>query len=184
MDFKSLEEIGSIIGSGGMVVMDEDDCIVDIAKFFMDFTVDESCGKCTPCRIGNKRVLEILERITAGKGVAEDLIILEDLCQVITDSSLCGLGKTATNPVLSSLKYFREEYEEHIFEKKCRASICTELLKYMITDNCIGCGICKKHCPVDAIQGTQKSLHIIDTDKCIKCNACLKACPVNAIIRK
>ena len=184
VDYKSLEEIGSIMGSGGMVVMDEGDCMVDIAKFFMDFTVDESCGKCTPCRIGNKRVLEILERISEGSGKAEDLVVLEDLCHVITDSSLCGLGKTATNPVLSSMHYFREEYEEHVLEKKCKASVCSELLRYFITDNCIGCGICKKKCPVDAISGDPRGLHVIDLEKCIKCNACLVACPVNAIIRK
>lgn len=184
IDFISLEEIGSIMGSGGMVVMDEDDCIVDIAKFFMEFTVDESCGKCTPCRIGNKRVLEILEKITSGKGEKNDLVLLDDLCNVISDSSLCGLGKTATTPVISSMNYFKEEYEEHIFDKTCRASMCKELLKYYIVDDCIGCGVCKRKCPVDAISGVQKYKHEIDVDKCIRCNACLEACPVNAIIRK
>lgn len=184
VDFISLEEIGSIMGSGGMVVMDEDDCMVDIAKFFMDFTVDESCGKCTPCRIGNKRVLEILDKITSGEGKAEDLILLDDLCTVITDSSLCGLGKTATTPVISSMHYFKEEYEKHILEQTCEASACKELLKYYVMYDCIGCGICKKKCPVDAISGSKKSMHKIDRDICIKCNACLEACPVNAIIRK
>lgn len=184
VDFISLEEIGSIMGSGGMVVMDEDDCMVDIAKFFMDFTVDESCGKCTPCRIGNKRVLEILEKITTGKGEADDLVLLDNLCTVITDSSLCGLGKTATNPVISSMHYFKEEYDEHILEQKCRASVCKELLNYYVMYDCIGCGICKKKCPVDAISGSVKELHVIDREKCIKCNACLEVCPVKAIIRK
>lgn len=184
VDFISLEEIGSIMGSGGMVVMDEDDCMVDIAKFFMDFTVDESCGKCTPCRIGNKRVLEILENITSGKGEISDLVLLSDLCTVITDSSLCGLGKTATTPVISSMNYFMEEYEEHILEKTCRSSVCKGLLKYYVMYDCIGCGICKKKCPVDAISGSPKARHEIDREKCIKCNACLEICPVKAIIRK
>lgn len=184
VDFISLEEIGSIMGSGGLVVMDEDDCMVDIAKFFMEFTVDESCGKCTPCRIGNKRVLEILEKITSGQGKMEDLSLLTDLCTVITDSSLCGLGKTATTPVISSMHYFKEEYEEHILEQTCKASVCKELLKYYVMYDCIGCGICKRKCPVNAIEGSPKLMHKIDTDLCIKCNACLEACPVQAIIRK
>ena len=184
VDFGSLMEIGSIMGSGGMVVMDEDDCMVDIAKFFMDFTVDESCGKCTPCRVGNKRVLEILKKITSGKGEANDLALLSDLCTVITDASLCGLGKTATTPVISSMQYFMEEYEEHIIDKTCRASVCKDLLRYYVMYDCIGCGICKKRCPVNAISGSIKSAHTIDTDKCIKCNVCLEVCPVNAIIRK
>lgn len=184
VDFLSLSQIGSIMGSGGMVVMDEDDCMVDIAKFFLDFTVDESCGKCTPCRIGNKRVLEILERITEGKGEIDDLFLLDDLCTVITDSSLCGLGKTAATPVISSMHYFKDEYEEHILEQTCRASVCKYLLKYYIMYDCIGCGICKKKCPVGAITGSPKAMHEIDLDMCIKCNACLEACPVNAITRK
>ena len=184
VDFISLEEIGSIMGSGGMVVMDEDDCMVDIAKFFMDFTVDESCGKCTPCRIGNKRVLEILERITSGQGVPNDLVLLEDLCTVITEASLCGLGKTATTPVISSMHYFKEEYEEHIVDQTCRASVCKDLLKYYVLDACIGCGICKRKCPTGAISGSAKLMHKIDTDECIRCNVCLEACPVHAIIRK
>lgn len=184
VDFISLEEIGSIMGSGGLVVMDEDDCMVDIAKFFMDFTVDESCGKCTPCRVGNKRVLEILERITTGQGEAEDLTLLRNLSTVITDSSLCGLGKTATTPVVSSMHYFLEEYEEHILEGKCRASVCKDLLEYYIRYDCIGCGICKRECPVDAIMGSPKAVHEIDQDLCIKCGVCLDVCPVNAIIRR
>lgn len=182
VDFISLAEIGSIMGSGGMVVMDEDDCMVDIAKFFMKFTVDESCGKCTPCRIGNKRVLEILDRITGGSGVPEDLDLLDELCQVITDTSLCGLGKTATTPVISSLYYFKDEYESHIAAKTCTAGVCKGLLKYFITDKCIGCRLCKRQCPVDAITGEAKQRHVIDTEKCIKCNTCLSKCPVKAII--
>lgn len=183
VDFISLERIGSIMGSGGMVVMDETDCMVDIAKFFMKFTVDESCGKCTPCRIGNKRVLEILEKITSGKGELEDLDLLEDLCSVITDSSLCGLGKTATTPVISSMKYFMDEYKEHIIDKKCRASVCKDLLQYNITDICVGCGICKKNCPVDAITGDKREVHKINTEICIKCDNCAKSCPVHAIVK-
>ena len=183
VDFISLARIGSIMGSGGMVVMDETDCMVDIAKFFMKFTVDESCGKCTPCRIGNKRVLEILERITSGQGELEDLDLLDDLCAVITDSSLCGLGKTATTPVISSMKYFRDEYKEHIVDKKCRASVCKDLLQYTITEKCVGCGICKKQCPVNAISGEKREMHEIDTTVCIKCDNCRSACPVHAIVK-
>lgn len=184
VDFISLDRIGSIMGSGGMVVMDETDCMVDIAKFFMKFTVDESCGKCTPCRIGNKRVLEMLEKITSGKGTMRDLDLLDELCEVITDTSLCGLGKTATTPVISSMKYFKDEYLEHINDNYCKASVCKDLLNYVIIEKCVGCGICKKKCPVDAISGDKKEIHVIDTDTCIKCNACLEACPVSAIIRK
>lgn len=182
VDFASLAKIGSIMGSGGMVVMDDDDCLVDIAKFFMDFTVDESCGKCTPCRIGNKRVLEILDRITSGKSNMEEYRKLHELCQVITDTSLCGLGKTATTPVISSMEYFGNEYEDHIKNHHCDAGTCQDLLEYHITDNCIGCGICIGKCPVDAITGEKKEVHHIDTKTCIKCDACREACPVNAIV--
>jgi len=184
VDFISLSRIGSIMGSGGMVVMDEDDCMVDIAKFFMKFTVDESCGKCTPCRVGNRRVLEILERITSGNGEMYDLDLLQELSEVITDASLCGLGKTATTPVLSSMHYFRDEYENHIKEKSCYAHVCKDLLQYYITENCIGCRLCKRQCPVDAIEGDRKVRHVIDSSKCIKCNNCLEKCPVKAIILK
>lgn len=182
VDFASLAEIGSIMGSGGMVVMDDTDCMVDIAKYFMDFTVDESCGKCTPCRIGNKRILEILERITSGAGVDEDIELLEDLSHVIIDTSVCGLGKSAPNPVISSLKYFMEEYEEHIHEGRCRAGICKDLLDYKITDKCIGCQICKKQCPTNAISGEAKSIHEIDQEACIKCGVCMNKCPIDAIV--
>lgn len=182
VDYASLAAIGSIMGSGGMVVMDETDCMVDIAKFFMKFTVDESCGKCTPCRIGNKRVLEILEKITSGNGTKQDLELLKELCQVITDTSLCGLGKSATNPVSSSIQYFLEEYEEHIDQGKCRAKVCKDLLDYLVTDKCIGCQMCKKVCPVDAISGSAKVKHEIDPETCIKCGQCLEKCPVDAIV--
>ncbi|MGO1580834.1 MAG: NADH-ubiquinone oxidoreductase-F iron-sulfur binding region domain-containing protein [Peptoniphilaceae bacterium] len=182
VDYGSLEKIGSIMGSGGMVVMDEDDCMVDIAKFFMDFTVDESCGKCTPCRIGNKRVLEILERITNGHGRPEDIDLLEELCWVITDTSLCGLGKTATNPVISSLHYFKDEYLEHINNENCPAKVCIGLMAYYITDACIGCGLCKRECPVEAIDGSKKKRHKINIETCIKCGNCMTRCPVQAIV--
>ena len=184
VDFISLEEIGSIMGSGGLVVMDEDDCMVDVARFFMEFTVDESCGKCTPCRIGNKRVLEILEAITSGKGTLNDLKLLDELCDVISETSLCGLGKTACTPVISSMYYFKEEYLAHIEEQVCFASVCKDLLRYYVTDDCIGCGICKKKCPATAITGTVRNKHFIDHDACIKCDACIQDCPVHAIVKR
>lgn len=183
VDFYSLSQIGSIMGSGGMVVMDENDCMVDIAKFFMKFTVDESCGKCTPCRVGNMRVLEILDRITLGESNMEEIDLLKELCDVIADTSLCGLGKEATNPVKSSLQYFGDEYIEHIRDNKCRARVCKDLLEYFITDKCVGCGKCKKSCPVDAIAGEKRELHTIDQKICIKCNSCLEVCPVNAVVK-
>jgi len=181
--FDSLVELGSMMGSGGVIVMDEDNCMVDIAKFFLEFTAEESCGKCPPCRIGTKRMLEILERISEGNGTLEDLDRLEALSENIKTSSLCGLGQTAPNPVLSTLKYFRDEYIAHVVDKKCPAGTCTELLQYFITDDCKGCTLCIKACPVDAISGERKELHIIDTDVCIKCDACVAKCPFKAIIK-
>lgn len=184
VDFESLERIGSIMGSGGMVVMDEDDCMVDIARFFMDFTVEESCGKCTPCRIGNQRILEILNRITKGNGTMEDIRTLKDLSNVIIETSLCGLGKAAPNPVVSTLHYFENEYIEHIQNKRCPAGVCKNLLTYVVMDNCIGCGICKLNCPVNCIDGERKEKHFIHIDKCIKCGTCFDKCPKNAITMK
>lgn len=184
VDFESLGELGSIMGSGGMVAMDEDNCMVDIARFFLDFTVEESCGKCVPCREGTKRMLEILERITNGEGVPEDIDRLESLSQTITDASLCGLGKTAANPVISTLKYFRDEYEAHVYDKKCPAGTCQALSEYYITENCIGCTKCARNCPVSCISGKVKERHVIDTEKCIKCGTCMEACPVGAIVKK
>lgn len=181
VDFEGLAKLGSIMGSGGLVVMDDTDCMVDIAKFFMEFTVEESCGKCTPCRIGNKRVLEILERIMEGNSTEQDLVNLKLLSEVIIDTSLCGLGQTATNPVLSTLKYFEDEYRAHVFDKKCPAGSCESLMDYRIDETCIGCTKCKKLCPVNCISGSVKIKHVIDTDKCIKCGACKDACPVDAI---
>lgn len=181
VDFGSLAKIGSIMGSGGMVVMNETDCMVDIAKFFMKFTVDESCGKCTPCRVGNMRVLELLEKITEGNGTMEDLTLLKELCTVITDTSLCGLGKTATTPVSSSMQYFEDEYLEHIKDNHCRAGVCKSMLRYIISDRCIGCGRCKRECPVDAIFGEQKKKHVITDDLCIRCGTCKEVCPVGAV---
>ena len=180
VDFESLKEIGSIMGSGGMVVMDENDCMVDIAKFFLQFSVDESCGKCTPCRIGNKRLYEILDRLTAGKGSMDDVYKLEDLSHVICDTSLCGLGQSSPNPVLSTLKYFIHEYEEHT-KGRCRSKTCKKLLHYEITDRCIGCTKCARKCPVECISGSVKEMHHIDQNKCIRCGACYNGCPVSAI---
>lgn len=184
IDYETLMAIGSMMGSGGMIVMDEDNCMVDIAKFYLEFTVDESCGKCTPCRVGNKRLLEMLTKITEGKGTEEDLHKLEELSRIIKDASLCGLGQTAPNPVLSTMKYFKNEYEAHVKEKKCPAGVCQALLSYEITDKCIGCTKCARNCPVQCISGKVKSKHIIDQSKCIKCGTCQAACPVNAIIKK
>ncbi len=185
IDYDSLTAIGSMMGSGGLIVMDEDNCMVDIAKFFLEFTVDESCGKCTPCRIGTKRLLEILTKITEGKGTMEDLDRLEELAKAIKAGSLCGLGQTAPNPVLSTLKYFRNEYEAHIKDKVCPAHVCKGLLKYTIDpDKCRGCGLCAKQCPVGAISGKIKSPFTIDTEKCVKCGACMEKCPFKAISKK
>ena len=184
IDYDNLVALGSMMGSGGMIVMDEDNCMVDIARFFLDFTCDESCGKCVPCREGTKRMLEILDKITSGKGTMKDIDDLENLAHSVKDSALCGLGQTAPNPVLSTLRYFRHEYEAHVTEKKCPAGACKDLLQIFITDKCIGCTACTKVCPVDCISGERKGLHVIDQEKCIKCGACMEKCPVNAIIKK
>jgi NADP-reducing hydrogenase subunit HndC len=174
-----------MMGSGGLIVMDEDNCMVDIAKFFLEFTVDESCGKCTPCRVGTKRLYEILDRITKGQGKLEDIDKLEELCNYIKSSALCGLGQTAPNPVLSTLMYFKDEYIEHIVDKKCRAGVCKELLSFKILeDKCKGCTKCARNCPVGAIEGAVKQLHTIDQSKCIKCGACIDNCAFKAIIKE
>ena len=185
IDYDNLIAIGSMMGSGGLIVMDEDDCMVDIAKFFLEFTVEESCGKCTPCRVGTKRMLEILERITKGNAVLEDLDKLEELCYYIKNNSLCGLGQTAPNPVLSTLRYFRDEYEAHIKEKKCPSGVCKALLSYHIdAGKCKGCTLCARVCPNDAISGSVKNPHVIDLDKCIKCGACMDKCKFGAIYKQ
>ena len=185
IDYDNLIAIGSMMGSGGLIVMDEDNCMVDIAKFFLQFTVDESCGKCTPCRVGTKRLYEMLEKITSGKGELEDLDKLEELCYYIKENSLCGLGQTAPNPVLSTLRYFRDEYMAHIVDKKCPAGVCKDLLSFTIVeDKCKGCTKCKRNCPVGAISGDVKVPHVIDQDKCIKCGVCVSNCNFGAIIKK
>ena len=181
IEYDTLTAIGSMMGSGGMIVMDEDNCMVDIARFFLDFTVDESCGKCTPCRIGTKRMLEILERIVEGKGEPGDIEKLETLGKNIKETALCGLGQTAPNPVLSTIKYFRDEYEAHIYEKRCPAHHCQKLLNYVITGKCRGCTACTKVCPAGAISGTVKEQHKIDTTTCLKCGACMEKCRFGAI---
>ena len=185
MDFDSLKAIGSMMGSGGLIVMDEDTCMVDIAKFYLEFTADESCGKCNPCRIGTKRLLEILTRITEGKGRPEDIRRIRDLAEYMQSSSLCALGQSAPNPILSTMNHFLDEYEAHINEKRCPAGVCKSLLNYYIlTDKCRGCTLCARNCPVQAISGSVKSPHIIDTTKCIKCGQCIAHCKFGAIIKK
>ena len=185
IDYDNLIAIGSMMGSGGLIVMDEDNCMVDIAKFFLQFTVDESCGKCTPCRIGTKRLYEMLEKITSGNATMEDLDKMEKLCYYIKNNSLCGLGQTAPNPVLSTLRYFKNEYIAHVQDKKCPAGVCQDLLTYKIIDlKCKGCTACARGCPVGAISGTVKQPHSIDTTKCIKCGACMAKCKFGAIIKE
>ncbi len=173
------------MGSGGLIVMDEDTCMVDIAKFFLEFTVDESCGKCAPCRVGTRRLLDILTKITEGNGTMEDIDKLEELCTAIKSSALCGLGQTAPNPVLSTLRYFRDEYEAHVRDKKCPAGVCKKLLEYYIVpEKCKGCSACARQCPVGAISGEIKSPFTIDSSKCIKCGACMDTCKFGAIIKR
>lgn len=182
IDYESLTGIGSMMGSGGLIVMDEDDCMVSIAKFFLEFMVDESCGRCTACRVGNKRLHEILTKITEGKGTEDDLDKLEQLGKIIKDTSLCGLGQTAPNPVLSTIHYFRDEYLAHVRDKTCPAKVCKSLLKYQITDKCKGCTLCTKHCPANCITGTAKERHVIDEERCLKCGACMEQCRVPGAI--
>ena len=181
VDYENITKTGAIVGSGGMIVMDETTCMVDMARYFLDFTRKESCGKCNYCRIGTKRMLEILERITNGEGKDGDIELLEELAMKIKDGSLCGLGQTAPNPVLTTIKYFRNEYEDHIYKKKCTAKSCKALIKFDITDACKGCTLCSKKCPVGAITGEVKGMHVIDQDKCVKCGRCLESCKFNAI---
>ena len=185
IDYDNLIAIGSMMGSGGLIVMDETTCMVDIAKFFLEFTVDESCGKCTPCRVGTKRLLEILNKITSGNGTLEDIDKMEELCYYIKENSLCGLGQTAPNPVLSTLKYYRDEYEAHVVEHRCPAGACKALTNFYIeADKCKGCTLCARNCPVGAISGSVKQPHTIDTTKCIKCGVCMEKCKFGAVVKK
>lgn len=185
IDYDNLISIGSMMGSGGLIVMDEDTCMVDIAKFFLQFTVDESCGKCTPCRVGTKRLLELLEKITDGRGTLEDIDKMEELCYYIKDNALCGLGQTAPNPVLSTLRYFRDEYIEHVVNKRCPAGVCKKLITYKIDPvKCKGCTLCARNCPVNAIEGQVKVAHSIDTSKCVKCGTCIDKCRFGAIYKE
>ncbi|MHC4116924.1 MAG: NADH-ubiquinone oxidoreductase-F iron-sulfur binding region domain-containing protein, partial [Planctomycetota bacterium] len=180
VDYETLKDVGAMMGSGGLVVLDETDCMVDIARYFLEFTQDQSCGRCTFCRIGTRRMLDILERLCAGEGKKTDIDELEHLAEVIKSSSLCGLGKTAPNPVLSTIKYFRSEYEAHI-EKRCPTGKCKALISYSVTDDCIGCTLCAQHCPVDAIEYKPYEKHEIDDEKCIRCGTCKTICPADAV---
>lgn len=183
VDYENINKTGAIVGSGGMIVMDETTCMVDMARYFLDFTRKESCGKCNYCRVGTKRMLEILERITKGEGKDGDIELLEELAMKIKDGSMCGLGQTAPNPVLTTIKYFRNEYEDHIYNKKCTAKSCKSLISFNITDACKGCTACARKCPVGAISGEKKEMHVIDHDKCIKCGKCEETCKFSAIVR-
>ncbi|MDR0596616.1 MAG: NADH-quinone oxidoreductase subunit NuoF [Clostridiales Family XIII bacterium] len=183
VDYENITKTGAIVGSGGMIVMDEDTCMVDMARYFLDFTRKESCGKCNYCRLGTKRMLEILERITQGKGEDGDIELLEELAGKIKDGSMCGLGQTAPNPVLTTIRYFRNEYEDHIYNKKCTAHYCKSLITFTITDKCTGCTLCSRKCPVDAISGERKQNHVIDQEKCVRCGRCEEACNFGAILR-
>jgi NAD-dependent dihydropyrimidine dehydrogenase PreA subunit len=184
VDYESLAKVGSIVGSGGMIVVDEDDCMVSMAKYFIQFTQAESCGKCVPCRVGTKRLLETLERITSGHGRSNDIERLEKLSAGIKSTALCGLGQTAPNPILSTIKYFREEFETHIKDKKCPAKVCKNLLTYSISEEkCKACGVCLRACPSAAITGAKKVPHKIDQSKCIKCGSCFEVCKFNSVER-
>ncbi|MDR3341293.1 MAG: 4Fe-4S binding protein, partial [Treponema sp.] len=184
IDYESLTANGSMMGSGGMIVMDEDDCVVDVARFYMDFCVDESCGKCSPCRIGTSQILATLNKITSGNGEEADLDKLELIGKAMTKASLCALGGTAANPTLSTVRNFRDEYLEHIHDKKCRSGKCKNLTRYMIVeDKCKGCGLCRKNCPAGCIEGEKKKLHTIDQSKCVKCGECFKNCKYDAVVK-
>ena len=185
IDFDNLVAKGSMMGSGGAIVMDEDNCMVDVAKFYMEFICDESCGKCTPCRIGTKRMLEILTKITKGQGTMEDLDELDELSKAVKTNSLCALGQTSANPIVSTLTHFRDEYEAHIKDKKCSAKVCKKLMQYKIMpDKCKGCSLCSRQCPVNAITGVIRSPFEIDQSKCIKCGMCISSCKFNAIVKE
>jgi len=182
VDYESVTKAGAIMGSGGLIVMDSSTCMVDLARYYLEFVQDESCGKCTPCRVGTKRMLEILERITLGKGEENDIEVLEELAESIKDASLCGLGQTAPNPVLTTLRYFRDEYESHVKEKKCPAGVCKALINYIIDEEkCTGCGACAKACPQDAITGEKKKPHSINQAACVRCGVCVTSCKFDAI---